>query len=141
MRLTKVLRAKVEKELNEKRRSLDKKAKQNYQDRKEKATEEIQEYLKTTVVTEVQKILAKYDMDTDHVISDQAYFNEILAYRPHYIANQTEWSNLQREETDRYRKMDSMIEDFAIECELGVDKDEFFKALADLCSKFENEAK
>jgi hypothetical protein len=141
MKLTRVLRAKVEKELNDKRLELNKQALQDYRDRQDKASEEIREYLQTVAVAEIQKILTKYNMDTDKIMSDYNYYNEILDYRTHCIVNKEEWNKISKEENNRNQKMNKMLEDFEIECELGVEKAQFFEALANLCSKFENEAK
>jgi hypothetical protein len=141
MKLTKVLREKVLRELNDKRLSLNKEAGRDYKDRKDKASEEIREYLQTVATAEIQKILAKYNMDTDNVITDQNLYTEILDYRPGRITNNAECKKINNEADDRYNKMKKMVEDFEIECELGVEKDQFFEALANLCAKFENETK
>lgn len=141
MKLTKALREKVLRELNDKRLSLNKEAERDYKDRKEKVSEEIREYLQTVATTEIQKILAKYNMDTDNVMTDQYLYTDILDYRPNRITNHAECKKINNEADDRYNKMKKMFEDFAIECELGVEKTQFFEALANLCSKFEDEAK
>lgn len=141
MKLTRVLKAKVEKELNAKRLELNKQGRQDYYDKQEKASKEIKEYLITVTTTEIQKILAKYNMDTDKVMTEHEYYNEVLCYRPHQIKNTKELEKISQNENDRYHKAKEIIEDFQIECELGVEKDQFFEALANLCAKFENEAK
>jgi hypothetical protein len=141
MKLTKVLRAKVEAELNEKRQELNKLAQQDYFNRQQKATDEVRNYLKTVVVEEIQKILTKYNMDTDKIMTDNECYNDIIDYRSCKIRNAKEWTKINDEANDRYKKMCKMIGDFEVECELGVEKTQFFEALASICSKFENETK
>jgi len=138
MKLTKVLREKTEKELNEARYAVDKKARADYETRRKNATVEIEEVI-TRITPEIIAILDKYGMDskyaTDKTAEENGSYNSIVRILDREIRNNEEAQKLRDDENARYRKQKQLIEDFAIECELGVDKANFFEALANLCKK------
>jgi hypothetical protein len=62
-------------------------------------------------------------------------YDSVIYLHDREIRNKEEWNALRDAETARYRKQQQLVEDFAIECELGVEKTNFLNALADLCKK------
>jgi hypothetical protein len=139
MKLTKVLREKTIKELDNARNEANKKARADYEARRKNAEAEI-EALIDGITPAVVAILEKYGMDSKYATHKTAEangsYNSVISLYDREIRNNEEWNALRDAETARYRKQQQLIEDFAIECELGVDKTEFFDALADLCKKF-----
>jgi Holliday junction resolvasome RuvABC endonuclease subunit len=138
MKLTKVLREKTEKELTNARVEANKKASADYEARRKNAEAEI-EALIDGITPAVVAILEKYGMDSQYATHKTAEasgsYNSVIYLYDREIRNKEEWNALREAETARYRKQQQMIEDFAIECELGVEKANFFEALANLCSK------
>ena len=137
MKLTKVLREKTEKELTNARMEANKKASADYDNRRKMAFEEIEAVVNSITPT-IKTILDKYGMDNNNIInSDTEPYrcDVILRIYDKDVKNVEEAKKLRDDETARYRKQQQMIEDFAIECELGVEKANFFEALANLCSK------
>jgi hypothetical protein len=95
MRLTRVLKNKVEQELKAKLR-------QDYLDRKKKAIDEIKEYLMTIATADIQNILTKYNMDTDNVYG--GHYSEILMFFPQHIENAKEWKKIKKTKPTGKRK-------------------------------------
>lgn len=137
MKLTRVLRDKVEKELDAKRHEINKQARADYEERREKAIKEIDYLIENTLKPSIEIILAKYGMDTNNIYNTQnCNIVKLYAYN---VENIIEYKKLAQAEKDRYDKQEQLMEDFAIECELGVDKADFFEALANLCEKLGEE--
>lgn len=138
MKLTKILREKTEKELTNARHEADKKARVDYEARRKNAEVEI-EALIDGITPAVVAILEKYGMDskyaTDKTAKANGSYNSVITLHDREIRNCEEWNALRDEERARYNKQQQLIEDFAIECELGVEKANFFEALANLCKK------
>lgn len=138
MKLTKVLREKTEKELTNARTKANKKASADYEARRKNALIEIEELI-DNITPNIVAVLRKYGMDTsyatDKTAEENGFYNSVVRIMDREIHNNEEAKKLRDDETERYRKQQQMIEDFAIECELGVEKANFFEALANLCSK------
>ena len=140
MKLTKLLREKTETELNNARREIDKQARAGYEERRKKAIAEI-EALIENVTPDIQAILAKYNMDIDQATSatQEASGNNngwaIIGFRDGSVFNNAESKILREAENARYRKQQELINEFALECELGVEKKDFLNALANLCKR------
>ena len=135
MKLTKVLKEKTEKELSNARLQADKKARADYDARRNNAEAEI-EALIDGITPAVQTILEKYGMDTDNATEKTTKdYRTIIRFYASEIRNRKEADKLYEAERARYNKQKALIEEFAIECELGVEKENFLKALANLCSK------
>lgn len=136
MKLTKVLRDKVEKELTAKRNEVNKQARADYDKRKKQAQAEIEEII-SNILPDIKEVLEDYGMDTDNIY-DTTYYG-IIKFNARLIENKIEIEEIERAARARYQKQECLIEDFAIECELGVDKANFFEALASLCEKMGEE--
>lgn len=138
MKLTKILREKTEKELDKARQEANKKAKADYEARRKNALVEI-EALIDGITPAVVAILEKYGMDSQYATHKTAEangsYNSIIYLHDREIRNNEEAKKLRDDENARYKKQQQLIEDFAIECELGVEKANFFDALANLCKK------
>lgn len=140
MKLTKILREKTETELNNARRAVDKRARASYEERRKKAIAEI-ETLIENITPDIQAILAKYNMDIDQATSatqEASGYNNgwaIIGFRDTSVCNNAESKILREAENARYRKQQELIDEFALECELGVEKKDFLDALAKLCER------
>lgn len=138
MKLTKILREKTIKELDNARHEADKKARADYEARRKNAEAEI-DALIDGITPAVIAILEKYGMDSKYATNKTAKangsYNSVICLRDRDICNNEESKKLRDDETARYHKQQQLVEDFAIECELGVEKANFLEALADLCKK------
>lgn len=140
MKLTKILREKTETELNKARREVDKQARAGYEDRRKKAIAEIETLIKN-ITPDIQAILAKYGMDTEKATAatqEASGYNNgwaIIGFRDTSVCNDEEHKVLRDAENARYHKQQELIDEFALECELGVEKKDFLDALAKLCER------
>ena len=138
MKLTKILREKTIKELDIARNEANKKARADYEARRKNAEAEI-EALIDGITPAVVAILEKYGMDskyaTDKTAEANGSYNSVITLHDREIRNNEEWNALRDEERARYNKQQQLVEDFAIECELGVEKANFLDKLAELCKK------
>ena len=138
MKLTKILREKTIKELDIARNEANKKARADYEARRKNAEMEIEALIDGITPAGVA-ILEKYGMDskyaTDKTAQANGSYNSVITLHDREIRNNNEWNALRDAEQQRYKKQEQLIEDFAIECELGVEKANFLEALADLCKK------
>jgi hypothetical protein len=136
MKLTKILKDKIKKEMAIARQEADKKARADYDNRREKAKEEIAELVKR-ITPEAVAILEKYGMDAENAtpFAGETSYNKIIRYEKYYIENKDEAKALYDAECERSRKEDRLIEDFFLECELGMEKANFLESLKNLCSQ------
>ena len=140
MKLTKILRQKTEQELDKARREADKVARADYEERRKGAKTEICALIET-ITPDVQAILAKYGMDVSRATTKTAkeagldYYHTVITFHDNAVKNNAEWEELRKAENARYRKQQELIEEFALECELGVEKKDFLDALANLCKR------
>lgn len=136
MKLTKILKDKIRKEMAKAREEADKKARADYDNRREKAKEELAELVKR-ITPEAVAILEKYGMDSQGAteFASEKYYNKIIRCDNYYIENKDEAKALREAEITRSRKEDELIEEFFLECELGVEKVNFLDKLAELCKK------
>lgn len=141
MKLTKILREKTEKELDKARQEANKKARADYEARRKSAEVEIEEVI-ARITPEVVAILDKYGMDskyaTEATVEEAggcSWQDSIVKVFDGMICNDEEHKKLREAETARYNRQKELIEEFALECELGVEKTDFLDALANLCKK------
>lgn len=141
MKLTKVLREKTEKELSNARHETDKKARADYEARRKSAEVEIEEVI-ARITPEVVAILDKYGMDSKYATEatveeagGKGWQDSIIKIYDRMICNEEESKKLREAESARYNRQKQLIEEFALECELGVEKANFLEALANLCKK------
>lgn len=137
MRLTKVLRAKVENELDKVRHEKDKEARASYEARRKACENEIDKFLAETVNPQLEAILEKNGMSqtVPHWGDTVPATHAILKYYQTEIRNTAEEKKLHDAECERYQQQKVMVDDFALELELGADKSQFMSLLADLCDK------
>lgn len=134
MKLTKVLKEYVEDEMNKARYEANKEARAEYLARREKVEKEIKTYLAEVVNPHIEEILKANDMDLTVV----SYREEkpapdcILQLYPQNILNKEEYTALDEAEKKRRTKQSEAIRKFIVDCELGIDKDEFYERLAEL---------
>jgi polynucleotide 5'-kinase involved in rRNA processing len=130
------LKDKIKKEMAIARQEADKKARADYDNRREKAKEEIAELVKR-ITPEAVAILEKYGMDSDIAteFASGKNYNQVIRYEKYYIENKDEAKALREAEYARSQKEDELIEEFFLECELGVEKANFLDELKKLCSK------
>lgn len=137
MKLTKVLREYVEEQMNKARYEANKEASASYKKRREDVEAEIKEYLAEVVNPHIEAILKANDMDLevsrygDKMSSAEA----ILPLCSQYILNKEESIALDEAERKRREKQVEAMKKFAIECELGIDKDEFYEKVAELAKE------
>lgn len=136
MKLTKLLKDKVKNEMSKATEEANKKARADYDNRREKAKEELAELVKR-ITPEAVAILEKYGMDSEGAteFASERHYNQVIRCDNYYVENKEEAKRLRDEEHARYKKESELITDFFIECELGVEKTDFLDALKDLCSK------
>ena len=140
MKLTKILREKVETELTNARRAVDKQARAGYEERRKKAIAEIGTVIEN-ITPDIQAILAKYEMDIDYATDATQEASgrnrgwAIIGFRDTSVCNDAESKILRDAESARYHKQKELIDEFALECELGVEKKDFLDALANLCKR------
>jgi hypothetical protein len=138
MKLTKILREKTIKELDNARNEANKRARADYEARRNNAEAEI-EALIDGITPAVVAILEKYGMDskyaTHKTAKENGSYNSVISLYDREIRNNEEWNALYDAERERYNRQKQLIEEFALECELGVEKANFLEALANLCKK------
>ena len=135
MRVTKAMKEYVEENLDKKRQEKNKEFRAAYDERKKKACEEI-EALLPELYDKIDNILIKYDMD---LINQSKYESQgrmaeevIRGIYDSYIRNQKEFDEIRNFEHENYMKQEEMIKRFILECDLGIDKEEFFKKVEEM---------
>ena len=134
MKLTRVLKEYVEEQMNSARYEANKEARADYDARRKKVGEEIEAYLAEVVNPHIEEILKANDMDlTVTTWSEKKPAPEcILQLHPQNVLNKEESKALDEAEKKRREKQVEAMKKFAIECELGIDKDEFYERVAEL---------
>lgn len=131
MRVTKAMKEYVEENLNKKRIASNKAYSKDYEERKKLACEEI-EKLMETVYPQINEILVKYNMTV--VVketgwsSKKEYCREIVrSVYDSAIRNEEEFDDIRNFERENHIKQEKMLKDFILECDLGIDKEQFFQ--------------
>lgn len=134
MRVTKAMKAYAEEQLNEARYAVNKAAGAAYHNRQSACEEEIKTFLEREVNPAIRRILEKYDMDMyvrdygDMKPAEQA----VLKLFSQNIRNAKEAEALRIAESKRYSKNRDMIDRFILECDLGCDREKFFKMIEEM---------
>jgi hypothetical protein len=135
MRVTKAMKEYVEENLDKKRQEKNKEFSAAYKERKKKACEEI-EALLPELYDKIDSILIKYDMDlvNQSKYESQGRMSEeiISGVYDRYIKNQKEFDAIRDFENKNYKKQEEMMKSFILECDLGIDKEEFFKKVEEM---------
>lgn len=133
MKLTRVLKDYVEEQMSNARYKANKEARADYDARREKVEEEIKTYLAEVVNPHIEEILKANNMDlTVRDWGEKPACEHILQLYSRHILNRAEGETLDNAEKARRTKQDELMKQFAIECELGIDKDEFYEKVAEL---------
>lgn len=137
MRVTKAMKEFAIKQMDEARMAANRAARADYEARRDACEEEIKAFLKRTVNPEILVILAKYNMSSSvREYGDLRPAEEVvLKLFDSNIRNTEEMNALRDAESARYKTQEKMIEDFVLECDLGCDKEQFFKLIEDMKSK------
>lgn len=129
MRVTRVMKTYVEKEFDAKRQEAEKQFSAAYDARRKACVEEVREAVKSFRDV-VDEILEKHGMDT--VASKRAektvyYHDEVIGFSDHYIQNKVEEKAIYAYQRKLRDYQQERLERFYLECDLGCDKEEFFK--------------
>ena len=137
MRVTKAMKEFAIKQMDEARMAANRAARTDYEARRLACEEEIKAFLKKTVNPEIRTILAKHNMSSlVHDYGDLRPAEEaVLKLFDSNIRNTEEMNTLRDAESARYKTQEKMIEDFVLECDLGCDKEQFFKLIEEMKTK------
>lgn len=135
MRVTRVIREYVEKEIYEKKDAKIKEIKGEYEAQKEKCRDEINDYMEaiieTTIYPQVCVLLRKYGMDVPALEKDRRYGYGNKCYVTHFVEVQ------KKDEEERVNKAlielrkdaDEKIKNILLDLELGANKNELKEML------------
>ena len=105
----------------------------DYEARKKAADEEVKAYL-ASVNEKVAEIAKKHNLDVEvnRWGSKTAVGEAVLSYSSSYLMNAVEADAIKNKENARSKSVNTMIEKFLLECDLGMDKDEFYASIEDM---------
>lgn len=129
MRITKTMKNFVEKEFNEKRYAINAEYRKAYNERRDACKKELRTLL-IEMREKSEAILAKYNMDSvkDRREKTDGYFSrEIFQFYDQYVQNDKEAENIRKHEQKMHDYQRERLERFYLECDLGCDKEQFFK--------------
>ena len=131
MRVTKVMREYVEKQLNEKRYALDKQNRTSYDARREECIAAVKNKVEECRA-EVDEILRAYNMDIPQEEDNCRGWShrEVVTFYDGRIRNTSEVEAYDKYERRLRERQKEMLDAFYLECDLGINKDEFFAAVA-----------
>lgn len=131
MRVTKVMREYVENQLNEKRYALGKEYRASYDARRKECSDLIKEKVKA-FREEIDAILVSYDMNNPAIKREEYGYNphEVISFHDGYITNTKEVEAHQAYDRKLYNRQKEMLNAFYLECDLGINKEEFLAAVA-----------
>lgn len=133
MRVTKTMKqyveAQVEKAYHEKYKEIE----AEYQAQRREVIRKIEHQL-DIVKSQVQEILEMHDMDTTYKYSGefQPTVDFAINLSDSYIRNDKKRKEISARQAELRRYKDKMLQDFYLECDLGINKDEFKSAVAAL---------
>lgn len=130
MKMTKVIREYMEETLSTKRLEANKKARADYDARRNACIEELKA-LRESMREPVENILRKYGMDTEYKWYSSAHpmFNEVWEMNEGRIQNQNELAIISDKEQRRMETQKTAIRDIELEMALGGDKAKFMEML------------
>ena len=133
MRVTRVMKDYVEKQMDEKRLAANKEYRTTYDDRRKACMAEIK-VLVDEARRAADEILAQYDMDTIEGRRDSSgyYSNEVIRFFDQCIHNQKEFEKIRDHERKLYDYQKEALERFYLECDLGCDREKFFAMVEEL---------
>ena len=132
MKMTKVIREYMEETLSAKRLEANKKARADYDARREACIEELKA-LRESMREPVENILRKYGMDMEYGHYDPTpMFDEIWYMRDASIQNQNELTAIREKERERMETQKTAIRNIELEMALGGDKAKFMEMLSNV---------
>ena len=130
MRVTKVMREYVEKQLNEKRYALGKQNRASYEARRKECIAAVENKVEECRA-EVDEILRAYNMDIPQEEDDCGWSNsEVVAFYDSHIRNNSEVEAHDKYDNELHKRQKEMLDAFYLECDLGINKEEFLAAVA-----------
>lgn len=133
MRVTRVMKDYVEKQMDEKRLVANKEYRTSYENRRKTCMAEIKVLVDETRRA-ADEILARYDMDIIEGRRDSSgyYSNEVIRFFDQCIHNQKEFEKIRDHERKLHDYQKEALERFYLECDLGCDRDKFFAMVEEL---------
>ena len=129
MKMTKVIREYMEETLSAKRLEANKKARADYDARREACIEELKA-LRESMREPVENILRKYDMDMEYgLYKPEPMFDEVWEMSECRIQNQNELAIIRDKETKRAETQKKAMRDIELEMALGGGKKKFMEML------------
>lgn len=131
MRVTKVMREYVEKQLDEKRYALGKQNRASYDARRKECIAAVKNKIEEYRV-EVDEILRAYGMDIPQEEDDcRGWSNhEVVVFYDNHIRNSSEVEAHDKYANELRKRQKEMLDAFYLECDLGINKEEFLAAVA-----------
>ena len=131
MRVTKVMREYVEKQLDEKRYALGKQNRASYEARRKECIAAVENKIEECRA-EVDEILRAYNMDIPQEEDNcRGWSNrEVVAFYDGHIHNSSETIAYDKYDNELRKRQKEMLDAFYLECDLGINKEEFFSAVA-----------
>ena len=131
MRVTKVMREYVEKQLDEKRYTLGKQNRASYDARREECIAAVKNKVEECRA-EVDEILRAYNMDIPQEEDNSRGWShrEVVAFYDGHIRNNSEVEAHGKYERELRERQKEMLDAFYLECDLGINKKEFLAAVA-----------
>ena len=135
MRVTRVIREFVEKEIEVKKYEKIKEIKGDYEEQKEKCRDEINDYMdaiiETTIYPQVCVLLRKYGMDVPPLEKDRRYGYGNRCYVNHFVQVQkeTEEERISKETYKLREEAEEKIKTILLDLELGANKNELKEML------------
>ena len=133
MRVTRTMKDYVEKQMDEKRLTLNKEYRASYEGRRKACLAEVKELVDETRRA-ADEILARYGMDTIEGRRDSSGYcsNEIIRFYDQCVRNQQEYDEISAHERKLHNHQKAALERFYLECDLGCDRDKFFAMVEEL---------
>ena len=133
MKMNKVIREYMDEILSAKRVEMNKKARADYDARRNACLEELKA-LRESMREPVENILRKYDMDMEYKWCSSMYpmFNSVWDMNEGRIQNQDELAIIHNKETERAVNQRKAMHDIELEMALGGDKAKFMEMLANV---------
>ena len=131
MRVTKTMKEYVEKQLNEKRYALIKQNRASYDARRKECIAAVENKIET-YRAEIDEILRAYNMDIPKEEEDgRGWSNrEVIVFYDAHIRNGDEVIAHDKYDNELRKRQKEMLEAFYLECDLGINKEEFLNAVA-----------
>ena len=135
MRVTRVIREYVEKEIYNKRDEKLKEVKVEYLEQKKKCNEEIEKFMEgiieTTIYPQITVLLRKYGMDIPPLEQCKTYGYGRKCYISYHVCveNETSEGDYRTERANLFAEADEKIKNILIDLELGANKTELKEML------------